>query len=121
LLESCLENADLKSPGMSIEQAQQITDLRQSFLAQIDGANRSGQLSVSQAEPQPQTDASGDPAPQPSADTTQTETDSGLSRRAQMSQAMILATEQQSILAGMFGSGTAARYDQYQAAQVSQQ
>jgi hypothetical protein len=100
-LTAFLQNADLTPAGLNNEQKQQTASLRQSFLKQI--------AELNQAPGDPAT-----PAAQPGAD----------GRRSgwhPISQRALVSAQAESMLGGMFGTGAALQYEQYQAPQGGQQ
>jgi hypothetical protein len=131
-LAAFLQNTDFTTPGMSAEQQQEIAGLRQGLLAQISAAGQSpnshaNTSSTSGSDNPASLQTSGDSSqtsgnnPQAGTDNSQA-TQSGTKQKwYQASPAMLQAEEQESILGGLFGIGTAVQYDQSQASQPNQQ
>ncbi|HEV2453220.1 MAG TPA: hypothetical protein VGY98_03100, partial [Verrucomicrobiae bacterium] len=119
-LAAFLENADLTNPGMTTEQQQEIAGLRQGLLAQISGAgqvqNRQDNSS-SQSASDTQSSQSDTQNTQTAPDSSQTTGTGQTDKRSpwhQPSPALLQAAEEESIVAGVFGSGAGMQFEQYQ-------
>lgn len=127
-LAAFLQSVDLTTPGMGADQQQEIAGLRQGLLAQISTASQAPNNQANTSS----TSGSDNPAPaQTSEDNSRTGIDNlqaatdnsqpaqagtGDSQRqpSQAIQALIQASEQESILGGLFGMGAAMQYEQSQ-------
>ncbi|HEY3762960.1 MAG TPA: hypothetical protein VGN23_14540 [Verrucomicrobiae bacterium] len=114
-----LQNADLTSPGMTAEQAQETSDLRATYLTQMSGShavgNRPDQSSTSDPDNITPNQSEAD-----NSQTLQVQKNTARMQRTPAEQALIEASQQQSILAGLFGGGAAMQYEQYQTTQPGQ-
>jgi hypothetical protein len=131
MLAAFLQNTDFTTPGMTTDQQQEIAGMRQGLLAQISGA---GQAQNNQANgsttSSSSTSASGSDdgaSSQIGTDNTQTGSDNSQTTQSgtndkrspwhEPSPELLQAAEEESIVAGIFGTGAAMQYDQYQSAQ----
>jgi hypothetical protein len=122
-LATFLQNADLTTPGMTAEQSQEIANVRQAYLAQVNVVS-SAQAQNSRANTSSASEPGDSAAQQSGADNLQTGTDASQSgigdsqtaqsgtgdprlQRSAATQALIQASQEQSILGGLFGMGAA--------------
>jgi hypothetical protein len=119
-LAAFLQNTDFTTPGMTVEQQQEIAGLRQGLLAQISTASQMPNNQTSQSSPggadnsAPSQAGADDSQPSRSGDS------NAQSPHPHGSDTLIQAANQESILAGLFGMGAAVQYDQSRPAQVGQ-
>lgn len=126
-LTTFLENADLTPSEFNDEQKQQVANLRQSLLRQITALNQfPGDTAV--VASQPGSDGAQLPAAQPGVIQIGTGNSPGNAGTPNapgiwhpLPQSTLTTIQGESMVGGMFGSGAAMQYEQYQAAQPGQQ
>ncbi|HTV41073.1 MAG TPA: hypothetical protein VMF08_10890 [Candidatus Sulfotelmatobacter sp.] len=129
-LAAFLQNTDFTTPGMTVEQQQEIAGLRQGLLAQIGGASQTPTTGTSQpsqtSTDNSQSSATGDNVQLSGGNdgngdsSSQSGAANAQSTHPHGSEALIQAANQQSVLAGLFGMGAAMQYNQSQSAQGQQ-
>jgi hypothetical protein len=111
-LAAFLQNTELTTSGTTPEQAQETANLRATFLAQMSNVNPSPN-NQSQSSPGEPDNATPTQAAMDDSQPSQTGTDSKRPVWHEPDPALLQAAEAESILGGLFGSGAAGQYDQY--------
>jgi hypothetical protein len=107
-----IQNFDLNTPGMTPEQAQETANVRASFLAQVSAVNTA--VNNQAIQPASQAGADSSSSSQDGTDGTQVSGTGGRRPLWHMTDpALLQAEEAESVLGGLFGSGAAGQYDQY--------